>query len=272
MSTQENSIVTNAALAGSGTNPPLIEVTSQLSPDSQPAVAPRPSAKPQVVFVGQKRQTQIIEIQVRPNAEVQPNPTREQQVPLAPVVPPVNVEVPEESERRFAVDPFIYEVDGPIPVMPAIPIVEMTSTDQVVAREQPGEHYAWRLIRNPHPSDGNASQISDHQSDVVPTTANQTRAEAKEAWTETEVVAENKSCDRGDCFYAQSGDVIAIDGNKGFDHIDLRSYSIDDATFQPGAILLHGTEAGEGEQPEPITIRHRGIDFAVFKGEVRVEL
>ena len=69
--------------------------------------------------------------------------------------------------------------------------------------------------------------------------------------------------------------MIAIDGNKGFDHIDLRSYSIEDATFQPGAILLltedEPDQTGEGEQ-SPITIRHRGVSFAIFKGEVRVEL
>ena len=72
-----------------------------------------------------------------------------------------------------------------------------------------------------------------------------------------------------------AGDVIKVDGNQGFDHIDLRSYSIDDATFQRGSILLHSKieSSEEGERlPDPITIRYHGVSFAIFKGEVRVEL
>lgn len=291
MSTQENSFTTGTVPAGTGTNPPLVEVTSQLSPDSTAftqTVASNPPVKPQVVFVEQKRQTQIIEIHVEPKAAdatpdvepVEPAIKESAAMSIAPAVAvePVGIESL-ASEQRFAVDPFVYEIDGPIPVMPTIPIVEPNiSTDQVVAREQSGEHFAWRLMPIPHQAEGSSSQSpADETVNVARPSMTRRPQENAEPWTETEVVAENENCDRGDCFYAQSGDVIAIDGNKGFDHIDLRSYSIDDATFQRGAILLHAdlqtAEAGEGEESfQPITIRHRGIDFAVFKGEVRVEL
>ena len=96
--------------------------------------------------------------------------------------------------------------------------------------------------------------------------------EPVESWTETEVVAQSDGEFDGDCFIARPGEVISIDGNQGFDHIDLRSYGIDEASFSPGTILLHGGVDGNGDAEESISIRYRGIRFAIFKGEVRVEL
>lgn len=175
-------------------------------------------------------------------------------------------------------DPFVYEIDGAVPVMPTLPIVETnTKTDDVVARQESGEHYAWKLMPQPYPTEGNIPVVpSEEQSTPATETTNCTEPRP-EPWTNTEVVTEDQTDEHGDCFYAQQGDVISIDGNRGFDHIDLRSYSIEDATFQQGAILLHSgfepTEVGEGEEiPVPITIQHRGVEFAIFKGEVRVEL
>ena len=95
----------------------------------------------------------------------------------------------------------------------------------------------------------------------------------KESWTHSEIFAEGDIVQQGDDFYAQPGDVISIDGNKGYDHIDLSSYALQDATFQPGAILLNPRVENEDGEPEPpIIIRYRGIGFAIFDGDVRVEL
>ena len=314
-------------------------------------VAKQPS-KPQVVFVEQQTPTQlvqqIVEIRIPTTQNVAPvqvesvnveqissepelvsdseparplhsipGPADQDELNNLPVVHAVRMEESEsKSVSRFAVDPFDYATDGPIPVMPTLPIVKAKEmTDKVVAREQKGNHYAWRLLPVPYPTEGNipstvddsnkAISVADQsepavngspQSPIANSAIEQIQAvqasghgpvvfdelpkmrsvpAAIESWTETEVVAEENDSDHGDCFFAQSGDVIKIDGNQGFDHIDLRSYSIDDATFQPGAILLHSNldSADEGEQqPAPITIRHRGVAFAIFKGEVRVEL
>ena len=233
-----------------------------------------------------------------------------------------NESVSSEAEARFAFDPFDYESDGPIPVMPTLPIIKAKAmTDRVVAREKRGDHYAWRLLPVPYPAEGNIpstqhglsearpsvdqpeSQNSDsvtsevaheftvpvpmesalpseepatysHGPTVFENLPSQRSKPSIESWTETEVVTAEADV-HGDCFFAQAGDVIKVDGNQGFDHIDLRSYSIDDATFQRGSILLHSKieSSEEGERlPDPITIRYHGVSFAIFKGEVRVEL
>ncbi|WP_238381115.1 hypothetical protein [Mariniblastus fucicola] len=306
----------------------MVEVTSQLSPDSQenqiPAV--QMPQKPQVVFVDRElgRTQQIIEIKVDPDqlaslvaanqGSSQTDSTSVFGQPVGENVndpggqasasshPPFRVDLPigevepSTAEARFAVDPFVYEVDGAIPVMPSLPIVAAQQmTEEVVARKSAGDHYAWRLMPGPYPAVGNMPMVdaasadqpnqdaitetpnSPHPSAPASTTGSVTRNTVAEPWTESEVVVEADRGQSGECFFAQAGDVISIDGNQGFDHIDLRSYSIDDATFQRGAILLHAglepAESGEGEQASaPITIRHRGVGFAIFSGEVRVEL
>ena len=214
---------------------------------------------------------------------------------------PSRSEETETQEARFAFDPFALEVDGPIPVMPTLPIVDaIEMTQNVVSRKKAGTHYAWRLKPGPYPDLGNTPEIDslterqaaklsvqneseDHSvSDSAPaidSLQDETEHEDLREWSEMEVVSElvpNGDIESlGDSFVVQPGEVISIDGNQGYDHIDLRSYDIEDATFQPGAILLSSEllVANEHEEtPAPITIRHRGVAFAIFKGEVRVEL
>lgn len=179
------------------------------------------------------------------------------------------------SGTHFTVDPFAQEVDGQIPAMPILPVIDADRlTEQVIARQSAGDHHAWKLMAS-HPAAA-ADATSIGQESSVPEDSNGTQPNS--VLVETEIVAAcEQSSGPTDCFYAQPGQVIKVDGNQGFDHIDLRSYSIDDATFQPGAILLHTntdpTLLAEGENaPLPITIRHRGIEFAVFAGDVRVDL
>ena len=217
------------------------------------------------------------------------------------------------SEPRFLLDPFDQAVDGPIPVLPSLPIVKAVKmTENVISREQAGMHYAWRLKPGPYPALGNMPQISSRTSNKVAETVSEIDAgevaatevgvmevtkvaetdglqsgefaagwapdlenwsPQKESWTHSEIVAEGDIVQQGDNFYAQPGDVISIDGNKGYDHIDLSSYALEDATFQPGAILLNPRVENEDGDPEPpIIIRYRGIGFAIFDGDVRVEL
>ena len=306
MASQENTFDFSKGFAGADTNPPLFEVTSQLSSDQEVVPQPTtPPAKPQVVFVEQRRETQIVEIHIDSNntqptasepaaAEPVPEPALEPavQAPVesiaapVPLARPLSKRPPESAAVQFAFDPFVCETDGVIPVMPTLPIIKAKKiTDDVVARERSGDHYAWRLLPVPYPAEGNIPMVSADEVEQQPAVEPESDSESPEiskpvaksdAEPWTEVVPDNNDKDHGECFYAQSGDVIAIDGNKGFDHIDLRSYSIDDATFQPGAILLHSDfvseDSDDGELPQPITIRHRGIGFAIFHGEVRVEL
>lgn len=328
-------------------NPSLVVVTNQLT-SPQPNQPNSPPAKPQVVFAA-KKVSRRVEVTVTPKQKVE-NPTVEAAIPTndpgveAPnesgpiaTTPATTVasetrlpnprlpdphqqaaktaEQQEESvnaEARFAIDPFALEVDGQIPVMPTLPIVDaIEMTQKVVSREKAGVHYAWRLKPGPYPDLGNMAvdSVNQEKSFQAPAAGEVQAVDAppispdhgqpismpqvgvspqvfasqlavaptpeSPQWAESEVVAGENFDSFGDSFFAQPGEVISIDGNQGYDHIDLRSYSISDASFQPGAILLNteldGVDINE-ETPAAITIRHRGIGFAIFKGEVRVEL
>lgn len=304
MSHQEPMSGPDPHAANSDGHPSLVAVTSQLvSPSANPL-----GSKPQVVFVGEEEPDQKA-VEAPKTPDNQQSEVRSHIVPLLPT--PAAEEEP-KPEAKFAVNPFDLEIDGPVPVMAKLPIINAKAmTEKVVSREKAGEHYAWRLMPGPYPDLGNMPQFKSEEAKPIPaesTPAESTPAEPAnknsksssvrlelpvvarapvasaaenvsepETWDETEVVAEEAELDdHGDSFFAQSGDVISIDGNQGYDHIDLRSYSMDDATFQPGAILLNPSEESDAEDREeplaPITIQHRGVGFAIFKGEVRVEL
>jgi hypothetical protein len=67
-------------------------------------------------------------------------------------------------------------------------------------------------------------------------------------------------------FYAEPSEVLFIDGAFGFDHIDLRCFDVNQATFQTDTIIVSTPDS------EPITIRYSSIKYAVFSGEVIVDL
>ncbi len=153
----------------------------------------------------------------------------------------------------FAVDPFSMSVDGEVPSMPSIPIVD-TMTRKILARKSDGRRHGWRLM----PPEAEPQDLPCQESEAGSDT--------------TELLNGNK-----DCFFAEPGAVVFVDGNLGFDHIDLSVYSIDNATFQPYAILLFVDADAIAKHdpdvsPQPITIRHRGIEYAIFKGGVVVDL
>lgn len=176
---------------------------------------------------------------------------------------------PASAEESFrCIDPFAYEADGAMPIMTSLPMLDAERmTSEVVARETAGQHHAWTL----------ATAENSPQRNLDLTLTNR----AKSSFVESAATLDGKVSGAADsvedCFYAEPGQVIFVDGNQGFDHIDLRSYDINCATFQPEAIVLHASidpsqVAKADELMEPITIRHRGVEFAIFHGEVRVEL
>jgi len=166
------------------------------------------------------------------------------------------IQDPDQQVSCFGVDPFAMTVDGEVPSMPAIPTVD-AMTRRILARKSGGGQHAWRLMPT-NPVQGPAPQeLPGSPEDRDPA---------------GDLINGNK-----DCFYAQPGDVVFVDGNLGFDHIDLSVYSIDNATFQPDAIILFvGAEDLAQHDPDlipkPITIRHRGIGFAIFQGGVIADL
>jgi len=259
MSVNENPPLSGSQQAFPAGIPTLVEVTDQIaSPNSEVSSASKPQA-PQVVFVSdgdspsQPTENQIVEIVVQRSTSAASD---------------LN------NEPRFLVDPFDQALDGPIPVMTSLPVLKaIEMTEQVVSRQKTGDHYAWRLKPGPYPDLGNIPQVKSGTS--AETGSDSETTETADELSSEEVVAEGDSGHYGDNFYAQAGDVISIDGNQGYDHIDLRSYDISEATFQPGSILLtsNTVEGDDSDDAEaPIIIRHRGIEFAIFRGEERVEL
>ena len=67
-------------------------------------------------------------------------------------------------------------------------------------------------------------------------------------------------------FVAKTGDVIQIDGDDGFDHIDLACFQVDDATIESDRILIDDQNGNQFE------IRFRNIALAQFADGVQVEL
>ncbi|MFK7768485.1 MAG: hypothetical protein AB8B55_14785 [Mariniblastus sp.] len=72
--------------------------------------------------------------------------------------------------------------------------------------------------------------------------------------------------DNSQLFVADIGDVIQVDGNEGFDFIDLACFKLQDAEFFPNRILI-ATDDGENFE-----IRHVNIDRAVFADDIEVDL
>ena len=67
-------------------------------------------------------------------------------------------------------------------------------------------------------------------------------------------------------FIANAGDVIQIDGDDGFDHIDLACYDASDARVSEDRIII------DDENGTSFVIRFRNIDYALFGGGVKVDL
>ncbi len=267
----------------------LVEVTNQLNAKNfQNDTAPY-SEPPQVVFVEKNEQcTEISELLATTEAVVASS--LEETFALEPIViQPEFGDADSEPEVKFLVNPFDHEIDGAIPELPSLPVAKPLGRAETTAIEDGDAPYAWRLQR-PYPDLGNIpneetkvrNSVEEAQGKREENAVSQPLRKEVETvdWVDTEVVAEGDAGQYGDNFYARPGDVITIDGKQGYEHIDLRSYGIEDAQFQPGSILLSSPDAGdnggasdEQHSPEPpIIIRHRNVDYAIFRGDVRVEL
>ncbi len=67
-------------------------------------------------------------------------------------------------------------------------------------------------------------------------------------------------------FWANTGDVILIDGNQGFGHIDLACFDISDAAFQGNQIQI---SCDDGTS---FLIEYSNVSHAVFAEGVEVKL
>lgn len=171
-----------------------------------------------------------------------------------------------EFTTCFGVDPFAMSVDGEVPAMPTIPLVD-AMTREILSRQNDGDQHGWRLMPFAPGQQPGSSDASTGENE-----ADSPSGQSGADKNEVDLEKGNK-----DCFFAKPGDVVFVDGNLGFDHIDLSVYEIDHATFQPDAILLF-VDAEEMSRidpnvsVQPITIRHRGVGYAIFKGGVVVDL
>ena len=225
----------------------LCDLISDISDAEQPEVK---KESPEVVFVnssefddGDFHSVEVAEPENSPIGEIESYRLIHEDVP--------------ETSGCFAVDPYAFEETGEIPVMPSIPIVDATEmTRRILSRQTDGQHNAWTLAPNTTPQSSSPYPSPDGANGAS---------------------SDDFSSPQSDRFFAGPGEVIFVDGNLGFDHIDLSVYDINDATFQPGAILLYpdannATEDNRNFAPQPITIRYRGVSFAIFKNNLRVDL
>ena len=130
---------------------------------------------------------------------------------------------------RFAIDPYALGDGEPdsIPVMASIPTLDDLAPASLVAK----------VAKSQEAKSSPRDDESSEQDDETP-----------------------------NLFFATPGEVLFIDGCLGYDNIDLRCFTVNQATFQNDMILVEQNDA------DPISIRHRGIRFAVFSGEVMVDL
>lgn len=67
-------------------------------------------------------------------------------------------------------------------------------------------------------------------------------------------------------FFADSGDIISIDGNDGYDRIDLACFDIQNAAFSEGVIEI------KTDEETIFTIHHANVRFAIFAEGIEVDL
>ena len=78
--------------------------------------------------------------------------------------------------------------------------------------------------------------------------------------------AEPESVPDDNYFWANTGDVISIDGNQGYGHIDLACFDITDATFRGNQIQI---ACDDGTS---FLIEHCNLTHAIFADGVEIEL
>ena len=72
--------------------------------------------------------------------------------------------------------------------------------------------------------------------------------------------------DKDEIFLARTGDVIEVNGEDGFDRIDLACYDINCASISSNKIRIDDEQTGSFE------IHFSGVDYAIFANGVKVRL
>ncbi len=72
--------------------------------------------------------------------------------------------------------------------------------------------------------------------------------------------------DKDEVFLARTGDVIEVNGEDGFDRIDLACYDIDCASISSNKIRIDDAQTGSFE------IHFTGVDYAIFANGVKIRL
>ena len=72
--------------------------------------------------------------------------------------------------------------------------------------------------------------------------------------------------DKDEVFLARTGDVIEVNGEDGFDRIDLACYDINCASISSNKIRIDDEQTGSFE------IRFIDVDYAIFANGVKIRL
>jgi len=72
--------------------------------------------------------------------------------------------------------------------------------------------------------------------------------------------------EKDEVFLARTGDVIEVNGEDGFDRIDLACFDINCATISSNKIRIDDEQTGSFE------IHFKGVDYAIFANGVKIRL
>lgn len=87
-----------------------------------------------------------------------------------------------------------------------------------------------------------------------------------EPHTNIESKADEDIFDKDEVFLARTGDVIEVNGEDGFDRIDLACFDINCATISSNTIRIDDEQTGSFE------IHFKGVDYAIFANGVKIRL
>ncbi|MFT5299966.1 MAG: hypothetical protein ACI814_000739 [Mariniblastus sp.] len=86
-------------------------------------------------------------------------------------------------------------------------------------------------------------------------------------WQATDPIeAYEDTLEEDQVFIAKTGEIIEVNGDEGFDHIDLACFDVSCATFTDNTIKV------DNQCGSAFEVRHQGIDFALFADGVKVKL
>lgn len=133
-------------------------------------------------------------------------------------------------------------------------IVEGTPAPIRGAYEVDRELFDYQVVERPDP-----------YADISQTGEDQTEPET-DSVNAMEITADEATEQDDNYFWANTGDVITIDGNQGYGHIDLACFDVSDATFRGNQIQI---ACDDGTS---FLIEHCNVTYAIFADGVEIEL